>query len=119
MHYVCVEDGKVSSILNYEPNVPESIKVFEVTDEQADLLFSGKATFDVASKTVKSNEIPEADIKNLEKMVFLNSSDWKVLRHVREKAIGVPTSLTEEEYIALEQARQEASKTIIKPQLPE
>lgn len=41
-------------------------------------------------------------------------TDWQVLRHIRQKALGVRTSLTEEEYLALELQRQDASTKIQK-----
>lgn len=44
---------------------------------------------------------------------FLNDTDWKVLRHIGQKALGVTTSMTEAEYEALEEARQEARDSII------
>lgn len=46
-------------------------------------------------------------------IAFLNSSDWKVLRHIRQKALEIPTSLSDEEYLALEEARQEASAKVL------
>ena len=49
-----------------------------------------------------------------EALRFLNQSDFKVLRHLRQKALNLPLSLSEEEYLALEQQRHEASKKVIK-----
>ena len=39
---------------------------------------------------------------------LLNDSDWKRHRHISQKALGVATSMTEEEYLAMEQACQAA-----------
>lgn len=44
---------------------------------------------------------------------LLDSTDWKVLRHLREKSLQIPTSLTEAQYVALEQARNLAARKII------
>src|SRR5574344_1805402 len=44
---------------------------------------------------------------------FLNDSDWKVIRHRDQLALGVETSLTSDEYLALLQERQEARKKVI------
>ena len=44
---------------------------------------------------------------------FLNNSDWKVIRHRDQLALGVETSLTSDEYLELLQERQEARKKVI------
>jgi hypothetical protein len=43
---------------------------------------------------------------------LLNDSDWKRHRHISQKALGVATSMTEEEYLAMEQACQAARNLI-------
>lgn len=50
---------------------------------------------------------------NIEARVFLNSTDYKVLRHIRQQALGIATSLTAEEYLELEHERQAAAESII------
>jgi hypothetical protein len=50
---------------------------------------------------------------NSEAQAFLNASDWKILRHLREQALGIPTSLSSSEYLALEQERADAAARII------
>lgn len=117
MHYVCIEDNTVVSILNYRPNAPQSMEVVEITQEKMDLIEGGKYYFDVTTKSVilrPAAELQEeADDKaNIEHKEFLSSTDWKVLRHTREKALGIETSLTEDEYLALEQERENAAKAI-------
>ena len=47
--------------------------------------------------------------KNIEYVyydTFLIQSDRRVLQHLREKSLGIQTSLTEEEYLELENCRQ-------------
>jgi len=44
---------------------------------------------------------------------FLNSTDWKILRHLRQQALDLTTSLTEEQYLELEQQRQAAAARIV------
>jgi predicted nucleotidyltransferase len=44
---------------------------------------------------------------------FLNSTDWKILRHIRQKALNITTSLSDEEYIQLEQQREAAAARIV------
>lgn len=45
---------------------------------------------------------------------FLAETDYKVLRHIRQKALGQQLTLTEEEYLNLEQQRSDAANKVIK-----
>jgi len=117
MYYVCLENNEVTSILNYRPNVPDGVEVIEIAQSDMELIEGGKYQFDVATKAVAlrpaSDLQAEADAKaNVDKIEFLNSTDWKVLRHIREKSLGIATSLSEAEYLELEQAREDAAKAI-------
>lgn len=51
---------------------------------------------------------------NAEAQAFLDSSDWKVLRHRDQQDMGLATSLTGEEFQTLLQQRQMAREAIIK-----
>lgn len=51
---------------------------------------------------------------NIEAKAFLDATDFKVLRHIRQKALGQQLSLSEEEYLHLEQQRSDAAASIIK-----
>jgi hypothetical protein len=118
MHYVCIEDNKVISILNYEPNVPSSVEVVEITDAQAAQIAAQTHYFDIASKSVTAvaagiTAQRAADIANGQEREFLNSTDWKVLRHIRQKALNIATSLSDAEYIQLEQQRETAAARIV------
>lgn len=44
---------------------------------------------------------------------FLNETDYKVIRHLGQKALGINTSMTEQEYLELEQQRQEARDKVL------
>lgn len=118
MHYVCIEDNKVVSILNYEPGVPESVQVVQISDDDATNIQKQTHRFDVSTKTVvpiDASILTQQDIdkKNAIERDFLNSTDWKVMRHLREKALGVQTSLTEAEYLELEKQRADAAARIV------
>lgn len=118
MHYVCIENNIIVSILNYSPNVPTSVVVYEITDDQANQITAQTHYFDIPSKTVKAvsasvTEQKAKDLANGLEREFLNSTDWKVLRHIRQKALNVPTSLTESQYLELEQQRQAAAARIV------
>ena len=123
MYYVCIENNQIVSVADYEPSVPPSIRVVEITDEQHQQIVDRTHYFDVSSNSVKT-QVPEKAQENalfkdaLEKQQFLDSTDWKVMRHIRQKALGLATSLTEEEYLALEQERQNAASTMVKPPEP-
>ena len=104
MYYVIIENGEISSVLPYEPNVPETHTVIEISDAEHESIITAKTHyFDLADNTVKSYSQTHLDteaakeaqrITNAEKRKFLAESDWKVMRHLREKALGQSTSLT-------------------------
>lgn len=118
MHYVCIEDDKVIGVQNYEPAVPSSVEVVIITDEQHQQIINQTHRFDIVSKSVvelNSTIISQREQEKLNAVEreFLNSTDWKILRHIRQKALGVVTSLTEEQYLELEQQRQAAASRIV------
>ncbi len=118
MYYVCIEDNKVVGIQNYAPAVPNTVTVTTITDEQNKQLMDQTHRFDVPTKTVVPVDAAilaqkEQDKLNAVEREFLNSTDWKVMRHIRQKALGIPTSLTEEQYLELEQQRQAAAARIV------
>lgn len=121
MYYFCIEDNTVTSILSYEPSVPDTIEVVQVTDEEYGCIRDDTHKFDITTKKVVPHESTyiEAKAANTEReqnnavhRQLLNDTDWKVLRHIRQKALKIPTSLTENEYIALENERQVAASQI-------
>jgi hypothetical protein len=56
----------------------------------------------------------EQEKSNAEAQAFLDSSDWKVLRHRDQQDMGLATSLSGEEFQELLQQRQMAREAIIK-----
>ena len=119
MHYVCIEGNVISSILNYEPSVPANILVYRITDEDMAAINNGDKYFNVEEKKVlevgqDAINAKAIEAENVLMQSALSASDWKVMRHIREKALGIPTSMTENEYIALENKRQKAAKAIVK-----
>lgn len=118
MHYVCIENNLVVSVLSYQPNVPSSVAVVEITDSQAAQIAAQTHYFDVSSKTVAAvaagiTAQRATDVANGQEREFLNSTDWKVLRHIRQKALNITTSLSDAEYIQLEQQREAAAARIV------
>lgn len=59
-------------------------------------------TRDISAELLLKKESEDAKL-------FLNTTDYKVLRHIRQKALNLPLSMTEAEYLNLEQQRHDAS----------
>ena len=117
MNYVCIENNLVVSVLSYQPNVPSSVTMVEITDAQAAQMAAQTHYFDVASRTVAAvaagvTAQRAVDIANGQEREFLNSTDWKILRHIRQKALNIATSLSDAEYIQLEQQREAAAARV-------
>ena len=119
MYYVCVENNQIVSMLDYEPNVPPSVSVTTITDDEYSLISKEKTHyFDVESNTVKihGEEVfshREVEAQNRIYQRFLKDTDWKVMRHIREKALAKTTTLSDEEYTDLETQRDTAAAGII------
>lgn len=118
MYYVCVENNKVISVLNYVPNVPSSVSVTAITDQQHSQIIAETHKFDVNTKSVVVNpdfsqSAADREKQNAVEREFLRSTDWKVLRHIRQKALGQPTTLSDAEYLELEQQRAAAADRIV------
>jgi hypothetical protein len=109
MYYICIEDGKVVAALNYLPEVPATVKVVEVTKAEFDGITIGTKKFDPQNQVLVDSEI---DHSRNEKLNFLKNTDWLVLRHLREKALRLNTSLSEEEFLNLEAERQVIAMSI-------
>lgn len=117
MYYVCIEHDQVTSILNYEPNVPEHMRVVHITDAEYAQIQAQSHYFDVTTLSVQSQpehvtQMQAQQELNRTCMRYLASTDWQVLRHIRQCHLGMPTSLTTEAYTQLEQQRQQAADSI-------
>jgi hypothetical protein len=118
MHYVCIENNQIIGIQSYEPAVPSTVSVVTITDQQHQQIMDQTHRFDVPSKTIVAvdsailAEKEQYRLNGIERE-FLNSTDWKILRHMRQQALNVPTSLTEAEFLELEQQRQAAAARIV------
>ena len=64
-------------------------------------------------EVVDITEQHNQQLVNEQSLKFLSETDYRVLRHVGQKALGLETSMTEQEYLDLEQARQEARESIV------
>jgi hypothetical protein len=118
MYYVCIENELVTSIMSYEPTVPSTVTVVTLPDEQYNQIMAQTHRFDILSKSVvaiASSELSQKEIdkENAVRREFLNSTDWKILRHIRQKALNIATTLSDDEYIALEQQRNDTASQIV------
>jgi hypothetical protein len=118
MHYVCIENNKIISILNYAPNVPQSVLVIDIPDADAENIRNQTHYFDVATRSVQpvAKDVLDkksVELKNAVEREYLSSTDWMVLRHIRQKALGISTSLSDAEYVDLEQKRNAAASRIV------
>jgi hypothetical protein len=118
MYYVCIENNLVTGIQSYEPAVPNTVSVISISDEHHAQIMAQTHRFDLASRTVVAvdqaviNQQEQDRLNGIERE-FLNSTDWKILRHIRQKALNITTSLSDEEYIQLEQQREAAAARIV------
>jgi hypothetical protein len=90
----------------------------EITDSQAAQIAAQTHYFDVANKSVAAvaagvTAQRAIDVANGQEREFLNSTDWKILRHLRQKALNIATSLSDAEYIQLEQQREAAAARVV------
>jgi hypothetical protein len=116
-------EHKKTSIINYEPNVPASIKVYKITEKEKQNVDAGTHFFNVSNNAVEMKPSEELQAEALAKHTqqenskhreFLNRTDWKVLRHMREIALNQPTTLSQQEYIELERERDKSANSIKK-----
>ena len=118
MHYVCIENNQITGIQSYEPAVPSTVSVVTISDEHYAQIMAQTHRFDTASRTVVAvdqvviNQREQDRLNGIDRE-FLNSTDWKIMRHIRQKALNVATSLTDAEYLELEQQRQAAAARIV------
>jgi hypothetical protein len=118
MYYICIENNNVTSVLNYEPNVPSGIEIVNISDDVYQSIINETHYFDLVTKAVLPVPIEtinkkQQDIANSLERAFLSNTDWQVMRHIRQKALNEPTSLTDEQYLELERLRQAAAARIV------
>jgi len=115
MPFVYIENNEVVSVLQHKAETPSSVEQIEISHNEYEGLFNESLIFDLSTRKVIENsnsQNVQKHEKNAELRYFLQSTDWKVLRHIRETNLKLDTSLTDEEYLELEQKRQQAAKNI-------
>jgi len=106
------------SFSSAKTTAPDYVIQLECSDDDQQKILSGMYEFNaVERRVVQKSSVALAEIatqkSNAEKSHYLSSTDWKILRHLREKMLQVQTSMTEQEFIALEQERQAIAKSIV------
>jgi len=113
MYYcICLENNQVVSVLDYKPNVPKSVTLIPIVEDEYKKLASGKYAYDPDSKNIVPINLEPHTNRDTTDKQFLEATDWKILRHVREKSLNVATSITEEDYLSLERERHMRAKRI-------
>ena len=90
-------------------------KTFTLNDETFQLNDSQKLEVINFLDTVTENKEATAQLQlNYDSQKYLNDTDWIVLRHLREKTLNKPTTLTDEAFIDLEQKRDDVANQVVK-----
>ena len=117
MHYYCVENNQLVSIANYKPNTPASVICVEIDDVTHKSIERGEWWFNLDSMCAEPRpqtmlDHMAADAEQQANRTFLAETDWQVLRHLRQQALGIETSLTHDQYLDLERRREAAATAI-------
>lgn len=95
-----------------EGDLPNSIELKDDDTIEKKYLACYKLGFDGTKLVLDAEKVQrlESNLK-AETLVYdlknqINSTDYKVLRHIREVSLGIPTSMSENEYLMLEAERE-------------
>jgi len=110
MYYVCVTEDRISSIINYEPACVWPMQAHAITDAEYAQIQAQTHYWDVTTSSVQPQpehvrQMQAQQALNQACVRYLTSTDWQVLRHIRQIHLGEPTSLSPEEYTQLETER--------------
>ena len=124
MNYLLIENDKCVGVCDYEPNVGnDNIQVITYSGNipQERLIYvDGKVadmnnyTFINGKYVKKTKAIENLLNNNDEAKHYLNDTDWLVIRHRDQLALGQTTSLTNEQYLDLLTKRQAARERVVK-----
>lgn len=123
MNYLLIENDKCVGVCDYEPNVGnDNIQVITYSGNipQERLIYvDGKVadmnnyTFINGKYVKKTKAIENLLNNNDEAKHYLNDTDWLVIRHRDQLALGQTTSLTNEQYLDLLTKRQAARERVV------
>ena len=123
MNYLLIENDKCVGVCDYETNVGnDNIQVITYSGNipQERLIYvDGKVadmnnyTFINGKYVKKTKAIENLLNTNDEAKHYLNDTDWLVIRHRDQLALGQTTSLTNEQYLDLLTKRQAARERVV------
>ena len=123
MNYLLIENEKLVGVCDYEPNVgDDDIQVVAYSGNiprERIIYVDGKVAdmynyVFINGKYVKKTRAIENLLKtNDEAKHYLNDTDWLVIRHRDQLALGQTTSLTNEQYLDLLAKRQAARERVV------
>ena len=122
MNYLLIENEQLVGVCDYEPNIGEDdIQVVTYSGNiprERILYINGKIVDSnnyvfINGNYVKRTKAIETLLKtNEESKNYLNDTDWMVIRHRDQLALGQTTSLTDEQYLDLLAKRQAAREKV-------
>ncbi|MBO6180619.1 hypothetical protein J6O86_02920 [bacterium] len=122
MNYLLIENEQLVGVCDYEPNVgDDDIKILTYSGnipKERILYINGKIEDSnnyvfINGKYVKRTKAVENLIKiNADATNYLTDTDWLVIRHRDQLALGQETSLTNEQYLDLLAKRQAAREKV-------
>ena len=71
--YVCIENKQVTSIVNYKPNVPSTVNVVEISNEEYQGIQDTTHYFDVSAGRVKP--VPQSHLQKQNQQQESDESD--------------------------------------------
>ena len=123
MNYLLIENEKLVGVCDYEPNVGnDNIQVITYSGNipQERLIYVDGKVADMNNYTFingkykkKTKAIENLLNTNDEAKHYLNDTDWLVIRHRDQLALGQTTSLTNEQYLDLLAKRQAARERVV------
>ena len=123
MNYLLIENEKLVGVCDYEPNVgDDDIQVITYSGnipKERILYINGKIedsdnyVFLNGKYVRKTKAIINLINTNEEAKNYLNDTDWLVIRHRDQLALGQTTSLTNEQYLDLLAKRQAARERVV------
>ena len=123
MNYLLIENEKLVGVCDYEPNVgDDDIQVITYSGNiprERIIYVDGKVAdmntyVFINGKYVKKTKAIENLLNtNDEAKHYLNDTDWLVIRHRDQLALGQTTSLTNEQYLDLLAKRQAARERVV------
>lgn len=124
MVYLLIDENEnLVCVCDYEPNIGnDPLKIIEYDGKipmERIIYLEGKIRdadnylFINGEYIPKSKELETQISTNTEARIFLDESDWLVIRHRDQQELGIETSLTDDEYLNLLKKRQKARQKVV------